>query len=290
MRKRIIWVIVLSCVIIASALFLLKKYEQKQLQNTVDVAALNGIPVICLDPIEYIELPSQLDNGYALTATGLSIDEINQTWFIGNYGKGEKGDADFYPSIVNVAADFSTINYTIPFDGDEEVDIQGIAYDKANSSLWYTNGGDVINCNSSTGEEINRFSIGEYSNYKANGICIDSQDGTLWILCMYKYLLHFDKDGTMLDEFDCGYIGQDHICMDEDGQLYISVGTDYQGENNYVVCMDREANIQTIYQVNGSYAIEGIALIEGELYVVNDGIYHESKIRKNYIQIYDIQR
>lgn len=290
MRKRTIWLLALSCAIIASALFLLKKYELVQMQNTVDIATLNDTKVICLDSLEYIELPSQIDDENALTVTGLSIDEINQTWFIGNYGKKQKDDTNFNPSIVNVTSDFSMINYVIPFNENQKVDIQGVAYDKTNSSLWYTDGENIINCNSNTGEEISRFSIGEYSKYKANGICIDPENDTVWVLCMYKYLLHYDKDGTLLDELICEYIGQDHIYMDTEGQIYISVGTDYQNENNYVICIDQEANIQKIYQVNGSYAIEGIVLIDDKLYVLNDGIYHESKIKKNYIQVYDIER
>ena len=288
--RKIIWALFLSCVIAASAIFFFKKYKHGQLQNTVDIITLNNIPVVYLDPLEYIELPSQIDNGYALTVTGLSIDEVNQTWFIGNYGKEQKNSTDFHPSIVNTAGDFSTINYAIFFEENEKIDIQGVAYDKKNSSLWYTNGENVINCDSFTGKELGGFSIGEYSKYKANGICIDSEDGTIWVLCMYKYLLHFDKYGTLLEEINCEFIGQDHICMDSEGRLYISVGMDYNGENNYVVCMDQDANIQCIYQVKGSYAIEGVVVTNDRLYVVNDGIYHESLISKNYIQIYDIQR
>lgn len=290
MRKRTIELSALMCLLLILSLFLWKKYEQNQMQNMIDVSDIKNVPVICLEPLEYIEMPSQTDNGHALTCTGLCYDKIGQTWFIGNYGREKSDDKDFYPSIVNVSADFYEINYTIPFDGGDQVDIQGVAYDKETSSLWYTNGEQVINCDPITGEEISRFSIGDYSKYKANGICLDLKDGTLWILCRYKFLLHFSKDGTLIDKVICEYLDQDHICMDDDGLLYISIGADYQGENNYVLCMDREANIQKLYQMKESYAIEGIVLLDNRLYVVNDGIYHESKIKKNYIQIYDIQK
>lgn len=290
MKKRAIGVSILICLLLASSLFLWKKYEQNQMKNIIDISDIKDVPLIRLEPLEYIELPSQIDNGYPLTCTGLCYDKTGQTWGIGNYGREKRGDKDFYPSIVNVSADFSEINYVISLDRDDQVDIQGVAYDEETSSLWYTNGERVINCDPITGEEICGFTIGDYSKFKANGICFDSKDQTLWVLCKYKYLLHFSKDGTLIDEVVCEYLNQDHIYMDDDGLLYISVGADYQGEKNYVLCMDREANIQKLYQVKGSYAIEGIVLMDNRLYVVNDGIYHESKIKKNYIQIYDIQK
>ena len=290
MRKRRIEVSVLICLLLVLSLFLWKKYEQNQMRNMIDVSDIKNVPVICLEPLEYIELPSQTDNGHALTCTGLCYDKIGQTWFIGNYGREKRGEKDFFPSIVSVSADFSEINYAISLDGGNQVDVQGVAYDRENSSLWYTNGEQIINCSPITGEAISGFSIGDYGKYKANGICLDSEDGTLWILCRYKYLLHFSKDGTLIDEVICEYLDQDHICMGDDGLLYISVGADYQGENNYLLCMDREANIQKLYQVRESYAIEGIVLLDNRLYVVNDGIYHESKIKKNYIQVYNIRK
>ena len=290
MRKKVIWIAVLMCLSVVIFAFSLIKYKQRQQKNTIDVSAVNDTAISTLDPIEYIELPSQIDNDYALTTTGLCFDENSQSYYVGNYGKAKKNDTEFHPSIVNVTSDFSAINYVLYFDENNKTDLQGVAYDNSNSSLWYTDGVSIINCDSSDGSELSRFSIGEYHKYKANGICVDTEDDSLWVLCSYKYLLHFDKGGTLLETFNCEYIGQDHITMDENGLIYISAGMDYQGENNFVICMDQDANILMIYRVKESYAVEGLIVLDEKMYIVNDGIYHEAKIRKNYIQVYNIPR
>ena len=288
--KKITKLVISISIIFAVILAFIINYKQASLKNTVDLSALKDVPVTCLEPTEYIELPDQIDSTYALTPTGLCFDEVNKEYFVGNYGKAKKEDAQSQPSIVNFSHNFSDVNYTILLDEGKEIDIQGVTYDKTNSTLWYTDGEYIVNCDSYSGEEIRRFSIGIYSKYKPNGLCIDTKNDSLWVLCMYKYLLHFDKNGNLLGKFKCEYIGQDHICIDTDGLLYISAGTDYHGDNNFVICMDREANILMIYRVKESYAIEGIALHDKKLYVVNDGIYHEAKIRKNYVQVYDMTR
>lgn len=287
MRKRIIAIIVCACIFVLVIVLMVILYNRNQMKNKIDVTSLKGVTIIDLEPIEYVELPSVLDNGAALTATGISYNTNEDVFFIGNYGKATIDDSQFYPSIISMTQGFSCINNVLHFDVGS-IDVQGIAYDETNDSFWYTNGDSVINCSASNTRELSRFSLGKYSRYKANGICIDTNDGSLWILCMYKYLLHYDKEGILKSVFDCGYIGQDHICMDSEGLLYISSGVDYHGDNNYVICIDKEANIKTIYRVKGSYAIEGILVLQNSLYVVNDGLYHDAEIRNNYIQIYNI--
>lgn len=261
-------------------------YHRTALQNTIRVADLKNIAVTDLDSVEYIELPSHIGNRAGFTATGISYGG-NHCFYIGNYGKSERKDTELHPGIVKMNGEFSVLQEELSFD-DNELGIQGIAYDETGHSLWYTNGGEIINCNAEDGTDIRRFTIGKYSKYKANGICLDVEDGSLWILCMYQYLLHYSRDGNLISAYDCEFIGQDHICMDRDGDLYISVGVDYRGEENYVICLDRNAEMKAIYRVKQSYAIEGIAIPDSRLYVVNDGIYHEAKIRKNYIQVYRI--
>lgn len=260
----------------------------RQLKNTIDVANIDDVQITELNAIGYVKLPSQIDNGYALTPTGICFDKRTESYFVANYGKATKDDKNFNPSIVSFSKDFSKINFVLYLDNTDDIDIQGIAFDDLNSSLWYTDGNDVINCDSANGEEISRFSIGEFQKYKANGICINTEDNTLWVLCSSEYILHFDKNGTLLGAIKCDYLGQDHIFMDESGIILISAGIDYNGNDNYVIRMDQNANILEIFKVKDSYAIEGIAVIDGKLYVMNDGIYHNAKIEANYVQIYDI--
>ena len=287
MKKKIIAMLLCVCliVVVTSALFLI--YQRDHLKNTVDVSKLNNVKIVDLEPIEYIELPSTLDNGAALTATGISCDRNSNTLFIGNYGKASSEDSDIYPSIISVSQNSFNVNGYIHFDMDS-IDIQGIAFDVTNNSFWYTNGDSVINCSTLDASELSSFSLDKYSKYKANGICIDANDDSLWVLCLYKYLLNYDKKGNLLKVLDCEYIGQDHIWSDSNGLLYISAGVDYNGENNYIICINKTTEIKAIYRVKGSYAIEGILILDDDLYVVNDGIYHDAKIGKNYIQIYNI--
>lgn len=287
MKKRIIAIMLCVCLIVVVTSVLLLIYQRNHLKNIVDVSKLNNVKIVDLEPIEYIELPSTLDNGAALTATGISCDRNSNALFIGNYGKASSEDSDIYPSIISVSQDSFNVNGYIHFDMDS-IDIQGIAFDVTNNSFWYTNGGSVINCSALDASELSSFSLDKYSKYKANGICIDANDDSLWVLCLYKYLLNYDKKGNLLKVLDCEYIGQDHICSDNNGLLYISAGVDYSGENNYIICIDKNAEIKTIYRAKGSYAIEGVLILDDDLYIVNDGIYHDAKIRENYIQIYNI--
>lgn len=287
MRKRIISTIIGACIFTLAIAMIVIFYNKNQMKNKIDVNTLKGVTIVDLEPIEHVELPSNLDNGAALTATGISYNMNSSEFFIGNYGKATKDDSQFYPSIISMPQDFSCVDNVLHFDVDS-IDVQGIAYDESNDSFWYTNGESVINCSASNTRELSRFLLGKYGRYKANGICIDANDGSLWVLCMYKYLLHYDREGLLQSAFDCGYIGQDHIFMDSEGLLYISSGIDYHGDNNFVICMDKDAKIKTIYRVKGSYAIEGVMVLHKRLYVVNDGLYHDAEIRNNYINIYKI--
>ena len=280
-------IIICICIVTMVIIMIFDLYNRNQTKNTIDISTLNDVTIVDLEPTEYVELPTQLDNGAALTATGVSFNRNNGFYYIGNYGKSTIDDSKFYPSIISMPNDFSCVDRVIHLNS-ESIDVQGIAYDEMTDSFWYTNGDSVINCDALDAREISRFSLGKYSKYKANGICIDTDDSSIWILCMYKYLINYGRDGEIKCVIQSEYIGQDHIFMDSKGMLYISIGNDYNGENNFVLCMDKEANIKTLYRVKKSYAIEGILVLNNNLYVVNDGIYHDAKIRSNYIQIYRI--
>lgn len=264
-------------------------YKIHCLRTSVNVADLTDVNILNLESEKYIELPARTKNGYAMTITGISYNKRDDCFYIGNYGKALKDDKEIHPSIEEMDSEFLEISDEIFF-LDDNLDIQGIAYDEINDSIWYTNGKNIVNYSIDKKETINNFALGKYAKYKANGICIDNRDGSLWVLCMYKYLLNYKKDGSLIESYNCDYIGQDHICMDENGKIYISVGIDYQGNDNFVVSFDKNFNIDTVYRVHESYAIEGIIVIDSKLYVVNDGIYHEAKINKNYIQEYSLHK
>lgn len=283
-KKLIISSIVVVIIMLVSIIF----YSNYHLKNTVEIAEVAREEIIELYPVEYIGLPSYTKCGYAFTVTGLSYDNSVHQFFIGNYGKSAKDDIEFHPSIIAMDFEFSQLAKELYFD-DVDTGVQGIAYDESNDSVWFTNGKRVINCTKAEGKVISSFTIGRYSRYTANGICIDVKDDSIWILCMYNYLLNFKKDGSLINSYRFDYIGQDHICMDENGNIYMSVGIDYQGDDNFVICIGRDMKPKTIYRVNGSYAIEGILVMDSKLFVLNDGIYHEARIKNNYIQEYLIE-
>ena len=246
------------------------------------------IPITVLNYEEIIELPSIYENEFGFTCTGMTYDHKRDSFWIANYGKINQSQNEAKPSIVQVSKDFKTIKSEIII-YDDAVDVQGVSYDETTDTLWYSNGSFVINC-STVGEILKQFDLGEYEKYRPNGVLFDSQTKSLWVLCFYNYLLNFDIDGNLLRVVYSDYVGQDHLCFSEDRKLCFSVGNDYHGEANYVVVYSPETMaIDCAYQVVGSYSIEGISIIGSTLYVANDGYYHEAKINKNYIAIYNLE-
>lgn len=284
--------------------------------NKVDVAKIGGVILQELQPVEYIELPLYTEERTGFTPTGITYCEKKNKFYIGNYGKSTVESEEYRPGIEGADVNFISVKTMISIDISSimnissiyrkfdalvqklrkglnlsysvPVDVQGIAYDEETKTIWYTNDDTVINCDAEDGTMISSFNVGEYGKYKCNGICVDPMDDTLWVLCFYNYLLHYKKDGQLIEVYRSDYIGQDHICFDKNGNIYISVGEDYHGNNNYVLYFDKSYNLKKIYRVLDSYAIEGICIVGSDLYVVNDGYYHDAKIKKNYIQKYQL--
>ncbi len=223
------------------------------------------------------------------TCTGLTYDPYKKTFWIADYGALSK-NATPAPRLVEVNSSFSEVKSIISIANQvgEDANVQGIAYDCSNASIWIATGSDLVNI-SKNGDILERFGLGKYSRYKANGIAYDAKTDTLWILCFRKYLLNYDKMGNCLSAVKVNLQDQDHICFTEDGDLLASVGADYYGEKNYVVKLDTNTGkVELIYQVLDSFAVEGIYAIDKKLYIVNDGVYHNSKIKKSYLSLYHL--
>ena len=222
------------------------------------------------------------------TCTGLTWDTSDNSFWIGDYGTQNMGDIP-YPRIVEVDKDLKKILRVLELSNVLSIDdnLQGVAYDQKNDSLWLAVGESCKNIDKN-GNLIYEFNLGKYSKYNANGICVDND--TLWILCYSKYLLHYDKTGFLIKEYRFNYKDQDQICIFED-TILATIGSDYSGENNYVVSIDKDADASMYvkYQLKGSYAIEGIAIVDGKLYIANDGLYHNAKIKESYISVYDLE-
>ncbi|MCI5956182.1 MAG: hypothetical protein MRZ54_04290 [Clostridiales bacterium] len=245
-----------------------------------------AITVLQYDGI--IDLPDITENGMGFNGTGLTYDANRDSFWIGNYGKLVKSQKGKTPSIVQVSTDFKTVRSQIMID-DMKADIQGISYDENTDTLWYSNGECVINC-TTDGSVIKQIDFAEYKKYKPNGVLFDNRTNRLWVLCFYNYLLNYDADGNLINSYRSDYIGQDHLCFNENRQLCFSVGCDYKGDENYVVVYSMETmTVERAYQVIGSHSIEGISIIGSNLYVINNGYYHNAHIKKNYVARYNIE-
>lgn len=273
--------ILVSAIVILSAVCFLFERPSNTKMISSDITSMS-----ILECNEIIELPSLCGNESGFTCTGLTFDVRNDSFWVGNYGKTTQAHDEKNPSLVQISSDFTIIENQILIQGD--VDIQGVSYDTTTDTLWYSDGKYIINC-SKEGDTLTKFDLGKYEKYQPNGVLYDSQTNSLWILCFYNYLLNYDTNGNLVKVIRSDYVGQDHLCFSSEHKLCFSVGNDYDGEENYVVVYSPDlSTIEHAYQVHGSYSIEGICIVGSKLYVANDGYYHNAKIKKNYIAVYDL--
>lgn len=222
------------------------------------------------------------------TCTGLAYDSVDDAFWIGDFGA-ITPDEQANPRVVEVNRSIDTVVRELDLSDilDSSVNLQGVAYDSKEDCLWLAVG-DTVLAFSKDGQIIGKIQLGKYAEYKSNGVCYDKSDDSLWVLCASKYLLHFSKDGTVLGVFPFNYSDQDHICIDGD-YLYITIGADYQGINNYVCKVStKNGRIKALYQVLKANSLEGICFIDGNMMIANDGFYHSDLIGNSYISVFDI--
>ena len=221
------------------------------------------------------------------TCTGFCYDTVDDAFWIGDYGALNPYDKPI-PRLIEIDHDFKRIisEITLGEDLGSSVNFQGVAYDSKDNCLWLAIGSNVVEI-SKDGKVKNTIDIGQNTKYQSNGICYN-EDDTLWILCGEQYLLHFSKDGVLLDQIFFNYKDQDHICIDNN-TLYVTIGADYQGENNYVCKVNTiDGSIIALYQIKHAYSLEGISIVNNKIMIVNDGLYHSDVIGHSYIAIFDI--
>ena len=259
-------------------------YVKNSFKNTRDIGR-EYLEIITLDFDQIIELPDIDNENLGFTCTGLTYDKNHNTFWIGNYGKLTNKETESHPSIIQVSSDFKSIVSQI-FIEDYKADIQGVSYDDTTDTLWYSDGYNVNNCDLE-GNILKRISLGKYESFKPNGVLYDNISNSVWVLCFYKYLLNYSCEGELLNCYKSNYIGQDHLAMDSEGNIYFSAGVDYSGDNNYVVCYEKNKNkLRKAYRVLGSYSVEGICFLNNYLYIANDGYYHDAFDNRNIIVTY----
>lgn len=275
--------------------------------------AFTGITVLCVGCSEYLsggaenlvftEETAETINSVAtvefsefkesdFTCTGLTFNDDNQTFWIADLEilQGESIE-HMKPRLININASFSKVLNILNIPDNYltgSFNLQGIAYDKKDQAIWLAIGSKMIEIDTS-GNVIREIELNVYDKYQANGIAYDNEDDTIWVLCAYKYILHYDKLGLLLSAFPFNQEGQDQIVIREQ-KIYITVGNDYRGFNNYVYVVNK-INGATIgiYRVKGSNAVEGICFKNSQIYIANDGFFHDDIIGKSYISVYEIQ-
>ena len=276
--RRKICLIILFLLVLLAIFFLEYKFIDKP------KAVVGNTTTIVLEGKTITFTEFGVDN---FTSTGLSFDERNNTFWIGDYGTAESADVQT-PRVVEVNKDLNKVLRIVDLSNilSNCDNLQGVSWDQTNDSLWLAVGDSCKNINKD-GTLISEFELGKYKKYKSNGICVDKD--SLWVLCYSKYLLHYKKSGTLLKEYKVNFKDQDML-FNSGNELLITVGADYNGESNYVVSFDKNTGkIRVKYQTIGSYAVEGLSIVDGKMYIVNDGLYHDAKIKESYFAIYDLK-
>lgn len=277
MRRKILLSVLIVLLVISSIVAIYKiRIRPVAVSNRTNTKILEG------QVIKFKEFSSS-----NFTSTGLAFDEIDNAFWIGDYGALNSKEFQT-PRVVEVNKDLTKIMKTVDLSnvlgkGDN---LQGVAWDYKSDSLWLAVGNSCKNI-TKDGRLIVEFNLGKYSKYKSNGICVDNE--TVWVLCYSKYLLHYDKTGRLIKEYKFNYKDQDMLFNGKD-ELLITVGADYKGEENYILSFDKASGKTAVkYQVIGAYAVEGITVVEDKMYIVNDGLYHDAKIKDSYFSIYDLK-
>ncbi len=240
-----------------------------------------------LSASEIIELSSISDSFPAegFTCTGLGANKNDNVYYIGNIGALTPEDT-IKSSIEIVSADFKSHIGSIDVSNISENmrDIQGIAYDDCESTIWFCSFSE----NKIYNIDLNGNYIKDFQIEKPTGIAYDSSDNTLWILT-YTHLLKTSKTGEIEEKYRVKVNGQDQMYLDNDGKIYFTAGVNYEGYN-FVYMFDlRTHSLNKLYTLTDSYAVEGITIENGCIIVLNDGFYHSAKDSRNIICIYDLQ-
>ncbi|RKI41972.1 hypothetical protein D7V86_08475 [bacterium D16-51] len=228
-------------------------------------------------------IPGKDGKEHGFTCTGLFYDEKQKQFYIGNIGKERPGRTEFHASIEIVDRNFSCVSESIEcYKVFKNMgDIQGVCMDREGRIWICSYAENLVRQIDRRGRPISEFPVDAPS-----GIACDNEDGTLWVLTN-KYLIHYTKKGEVLKKIPMEKEGQDQLFLDSVHQkLYISAGDNYYGDS-YIYTADlTTGQITLCYVLKDSYAIEGITLIGNELYVLNDGYYHDAKIPFNQVNVY----
>lgn len=215
------------------------------------------------------------------TCTGLAYDSNNREWLIGDLGAKSNKDVTS-PQIKIYNKDFTQMVRSIPLYKfyPRMKDIQGIAYNAADSTILFCSFDEGI---------LRKIDGGGYLLDSLNvtqptGVAIESKTQNVFILTM-DALIKLDNSFRLRNHTKISLPGQDQLCV-YDNYLYLTYGLDY-GNSQYMAEIDLNTlAIKRQWQMEGSYAIEGVAAMKDTFFIANDGEYHSAHNPKNYISVY----
>ena len=232
-----------------------------------------------------------------ITCTGICYDNSEQVWYIADAGK-MKVDSfidkleykifnkkpNFNAKIYKLSKDFSKVLSVINchINNSKLRDIQGLAFDKRSNSLWYVSPNENLVRNITK----NGKTIKEIFVHNPSGLTYDNRNNTLWCLTTEK-IFNMTVDGKILKSFDFKVSEQDQIFLDEKcNLLYFTAGTDYDKNQFLFIFSIDDGKIIKAYELEGSYAVEGVSIIDDKIIILNNGFYHNAQIPEKYIAIY----
>ncbi|MDG2532018.1 hypothetical protein P7A99_25125, partial [Caulobacter endophyticus] len=218
--------------------------------------------------------------GTGFTITGLTR-AADGTWWAANEGQAEENDTTYTPSLVHLSADLQTklgeINLGSPIRA-----VQGLSYRPQADQLLVASLSEskVRVYSASTGALIKI--ITPTTGTAPNGLAYDS---TLDAVIISRSPGSTDnttvewrsiETGALLKSLDIG-VNPDHLFFDAtegaSGVLYITYG-----ENGQAGLIDKRdiasGNLLGRYTVAEADAIEGIQVIDGQIYLANDAYFH----------------
>ena len=243
---------------------------------------LNGANIQYLKSDKTIVLPI---NNKKITCTGLFYDEKMNVFYVGNAGKELPKEKKFQATIEIISNDFKKIIKTIECYKlfPEMKDIQGITKG-TDGTIWFCSYGE----NKVRNIDINGNLIFEFYVKQPSGIAFDSKNKNIWILTNKK-LINYTLEGNEIKSYPIKIKGQDQIYLDEKNDtLYITAGIDYQKESYVYSISLKNGDVNLVYILEDSFAIEGISIVGNSLFILNDGYYHNAKVPFNQINIYKI--
>ncbi len=243
-------------------------------------------PSVC-PPRSTVNLPDGpfSSTGQGFTCTGMVYDTCERMFYVGDIGTVNPDDTLFHPCIEVLSEDLKHLVRTIPLYKHFPVmkTVQGVAVDYADNTLWLCSFEEgLIRHITKQGEHISSIELSQ-----PTGIAYDATTGHLWVLT-YDALMEMTKTGNVLRSFEFHEAGQDQICVKGD-TIYVTSGLDYHNPQYLHLVDKRDGYKIATIQMDASFAIEGVVVIDSLCYIANDGLYHKAREPRNVIQEYNLQ-